>query len=374
METIGVIDRQGCLGRTIRRIWPKARMEISASGALGLLRQGAVDVVFLRIGDLNSWEGDIFHCLVQSRRQGRCVLVVAPEDMATGVYGRSKGCADFIVTPVTKESVQRASEKVRALNAPETKHLLEEECRVKAPANEQSNLERVQRFLVEIRHEINTSLHGILNFARFGIKEMTRTRHRPEQNRVLEYFREIESAGTHLMRVARQLEEGLSGRSRRGKTCFVRERFSTVMRAAIQEVEEAHPYERIQKVFRRPGADDFTEMDVGKIKQVIQNLILGVIQDNAARRKIIVTTDVEEEMVWFSVGIASQQVSRLEAVFRRGSLGSGGVFGQGRMTVLRDIVRAHQGQIWFGPTRDNPEALVRFFITRRPMDAFASAR
>ena len=374
---IGVIDRQGHLGKTVQRAWPAARIEMSFSGALDLLHQGAVEVIFLRIMDMDSWEGDILHCLVQSRRQGRCVLVVSPEDVATGVYGWTKGCSDFIVTPVTEESIRRALEKVRALSALGIQPLLQEKTRSQVCDEDAYYRDSTRRFLVEIRHEINTSLHGILNFARFGIKEVKRARCSPERNRLLEYFQEIESAGSHLMRVVRRLEGGLFRRNRKGRTSFVRERFSTVVGAVIREIEKAYPCEEIQVVFRRPGADDLVEMDTEKIKQVMRHVLLTAIQYNDDRRKkIVVTVDVDLETVWFSVGrFPYPQGACMDKGLRGDSPGLEKLLGQGRMAVLRGIVRTHQGQIWFGSTNEDLKEIVRFGIARYPVvDAFAPVR
>jgi PAS domain S-box-containing protein len=214
-------------------------------------------------------------------------------------------------------------------------------------------------FLANMSHELRTPLHGILSFARLGIKKSATVA--PEKR--LHYFQKInESAETLLMLLNDLLD---LAKLESGKTSF--EFKPTDLGMLICEViNEFTPLaaERGLTIhFRRPSERRNVVLDKIKIMQVLRNLLSNAIKFSLDGGRLEFTMEQRDHTVVVSlrdqgIGIPPNELEMVFDKFVQSSKTITGAGGTGLgLPICREIIGSHKGRIW---AENNPEGGAKF--------------
>ena len=203
-------------------------------------------------------------------------------------------------------------------------------------------------FLANMSHELRTPLHGILSFADFGLKKIRTAA--PEKLQT--YFAQIQVSGRLLLSLVNDLLD--LAKLEAGKLVFewrladlnevltqVAEEFTTQAAAKGMTLDCQLPVDPTQ-----------LEMDVLRMQQVVRNLLSNAVKFAPEQSTVILKLEQRPVAVVFSVQDQGRGLppGELETVFNKfvqssqTRTGAGGT-GLG-LAICREIVAAHQGQIW----------------------------
>ncbi len=204
------------------------------------------------------------------------------------------------------------------------------------------------QFLANMSHELRTPLHGILSFARFGVKKHAKAA--PEK--LLDYFTRIESSGNTLLGLLDDLLDLAKLES--GAMDF--ELVPTSLSWLAQRVHGEFVASLEEKGLRLEvvgsEADDTVPVDVARTQQVIRNLVGNAVKFTPEGGAITVEVQRSADAVRLSVsdegvGIPEDELDSVFDKFVQSSKTSTGAGGTGLgLPICREIIQAHGGCIW----------------------------
>ncbi|MCP5419498.1 MAG: PAS domain S-box protein [Gammaproteobacteria bacterium] len=216
-------------------------------------------------------------------------------------------------------------------------------------------------FLANMSHELRTPLHGILSFARLGIKKGGTVA--PEKR--LHYFQKINESAETLLLLLNDLLDLAKLES--GKTSF--EFKPTDLGMLICEViNEFTPLaaERGLTIqFQRPQERRNIVLDKLKIMQVLRNLLSNAIKFSLDGGRLEFAMEQREHTVVVSlrdegVGIPPDELEMVFDKFVQSSKTVTGAGGTGLgLPICREIISSHKGRIW---AENNSGGGARFFF------------
>ncbi|HEY2416060.1 MAG TPA: ATP-binding protein [Pirellulaceae bacterium] len=207
-------------------------------------------------------------------------------------------------------------------------------------------------FLANMSHELRTPLHGILSFARFGIKKIDSA----DKDKLLLYYQRIESAGQTLLKLLNALLDLSKLESR-----AVELECETIsLKALANDVAEEFSGMAREKELTIRIADCETEGwatgDREKLCQVIRNLLGNATKFTPAGGEICIALDEQDDQLILSIrdtgpGIPDDECESVFDKFVQSHLTRTGAGGTGLgLSICREIVRLHGGVIRAVPT------------------------
>jgi signal transduction histidine kinase len=225
-------------------------------------------------------------------------------------------------------------------------------------AAEAANIAKSE-FLANISHELRTPMHGILSFAKFGLKKVDAPR-----EKIQEYFTHINESAERLLRLLNDLLDLSKMEAGKMAVSFASANLGEVAAKLIEQMRPLASQSGVELLFKVSAADMQLEMDAARIMQVVQNLVGNAIRFSP--KGGVVTISLSEadlaagrrrgdkaKVAGLALVIADSgpgiPENELEAIFEKfvqsskTKTGAGGT-GLG-LAIAREIVYLHQGDI-----------------------------
>ena len=207
-------------------------------------------------------------------------------------------------------------------------------------------------FLANMSHEIRTPMHGILSFASFGCKKVGAV----DEAKLKTYFEKIHASASRLMCLldgVLDLSKIEVGKMRYNKSqCQIME----AVNPAISDLEAYAADKSLTLRARGDAQDAMIYADIGRINQVVRNLISNGIKFSHTGTEIVVTVTQEKDdtnpYILMSVenkgvGIPVGELERIFDKFNQSTQTQTGAGGTGLgLAISREIVNHHGGKIW----------------------------
>jgi signal transduction histidine kinase len=294
-------------------------------------------------------DGSLFPVLLRSRSiasdTGSWVLV-AVRDLTSDVS--LKGALHRYVTQLltAKEALQQYNNDLQSLVDQQTTEL-----RVAKERAEDAKAAQAE-FLANMSHELRTPLHGILSFARFGIKKHDSA----DAQKLLLYYQRIESAGQTLLKLLNALLDLSKLESRAVELECDSISLKTVVYDVAEEFAAILREKELTLEVSPSESEALIWADHEKLSQVFRNVLGNSIKFTPCRGQICISLDQHDDTLIVSIrdsgpGIPDEDCERVFDKFVQSSITKTGAGGTGLgLSICREIVRLHGGTIRAVPT------------------------
>jgi signal transduction histidine kinase len=203
-------------------------------------------------------------------------------------------------------------------------------------------------FLSNMSHELRTPLHGILSFARFGLRRMERS----SKEQLFRYFQNIEDCGNTLLKLVNQLLDLAKMESGTIELELTTLRLRDVAGDVIGEFKQIAEEKEVslRLVGNEPPFDLSADRD--RVAQVIRNLIGNALKFSPPQSRIDIHLFGDDELAGVRVvdegpGVPEKELEAIFEAFVQSSLTTSGAGGTGLgLAICKEIVTLHGGRIW----------------------------
>jgi len=228
------------------------------------------------------------------------------------------------------------------------------------------------QFLANVSHELRTPMHGILSYARFGLRGGADT----SRDEILEYFRNIQECGTSLLGLLDDLLDLARLEAGRMKFEFERGSLLELVGTAVDEFATFF-HERAMRVdvIADESSVEPVRCDRRKLLQVIRNLLsnAGKFSTQGGTVRVILRSAEGRASIAVEDDGKGLPPGELESIFdkfvqasnRSASTGGTGL----GLAICREILLAHEGRVW---AENRAEGGARFTL-ELPIDGPAGA-
>ncbi len=218
-------------------------------------------------------------------------------------------------------------------------------------------------FLANLSHELRTPMHGILGFSKLGFSKSSSL----NKNKLGEFFEQIYSSGSSLMTL---LDELLSfSKLEAGMIVYnySKATLTSLVNSVITEMQPVAANKKISIHFDTlPKGIDVIEADIGKINQVIRNLLSNALRYSEQGSYINVQIRLESDeyitsVQDYGVGIPESEIETIFDKYVQSSETKSNSGGTGLgLSISHKIIADHGGKIW---AKNNPEKGTTFHFT-----------
>ena len=208
-------------------------------------------------------------------------------------------------------------------------------------------------FFANISHELRTPMHGILSYARFGLKRINKA----PREKLKEYFHEIEDSGKRLLNLLNDLLE--LAKLEAGKVEYDLRESNIVdeVETVIDELTHLAGKKHISLTGDVPESPIPTIIDRLWIGKVLRILILNAIQFSRAGdtvrimmrdrpEKMNKNRKVEISIIDQGIGIPEEEINQVFDKFLHNSMTRGDSYGTAMgLSICRQIIKDHHGDI-----------------------------
>jgi signal transduction histidine kinase len=204
------------------------------------------------------------------------------------------------------------------------------------------------QFLANISHELRTPMHGILSYARFGLRKCELA----ERSQLLDYFQNIHDCGASLLELLNDLLDLSRLESGRSNMRFATVDLHGVVDLAVNELESFVQERGIRVSVRVSEGLPAIRADETKILQVLRNLLANAVKFTSAGERIEISMEWDDRFVRVTVqdegvGIPEDELEEIFDKFVQSSKNTSSMGGTGLgLAICREIIGAHGGRIW----------------------------
>jgi signal transduction histidine kinase len=203
-------------------------------------------------------------------------------------------------------------------------------------------------FVANISHELRTPLHGILSYAKFGLKE-TKNADSGELNK---FFHNIDHCAQTLLHLVNDLLDLSKLESGRMNFDFQVVDIGNLTHMVVDEFRSFCAEQNVAISYKGPENPITMTVDPNRIQQVLRNLLSNAMKFSPPSGTVYVQLQQVNKAMLLSVrdegpGIPPEEVEAVFNKFFQSSkvkANSGGT-GLG-LTISREIISGHQGRIW----------------------------
>jgi signal transduction histidine kinase len=331
----------------------------TASGeeAIEQMEKARPDLVLME-GDMPAMEGFSACAHLKRRKELKQIPVLLvidyeQEDLVALVY--NAGADDYITKPVQWRCLLhrihyhlRQQRLIRQLQEQAGELEL---ARTAAEAATHAKSE----FLANMSHELHTPMHGILSYARFGLKRIDSA----PRSKLKEFFLEIEDSGSRLYNLLNDLLE--LARLEAGKVDYeLRERnIVDEVETVVDELSHLAGDKRIGLIKDVPDFPVLANIDRLRIGRVLRTIVCNAIKFSNAEGEIRITVHddssakgtingkkVEVAIYDQGMGIPKEEINQVFDKFMHNSMTRGKSYGTAMgLSICKQIIEDHQGEI-----------------------------
>lgn len=228
-----------------------------------------------------------------------------------------------------------------------------------------ANIAKTQ-FLANMSHELRTPMHGVLGFAKLGIKKGPELK----TDKIINYFEKIYSCGNKLLYLLNNLLDISRLESGKTKYKFADVSLLEVVQTVSSELQAIIDEKQITIEVKQIGCCHQTYMDFDKILQVARNLFSNAIKFSDSKSKIEICIEENKDdsvlaVIDSGMGIPEIELESIFDKFVQSSKTGTNAGGTGLgLAICKQIIEDHGGVIW---AENNPKggATIQFRIPNR---------
>jgi signal transduction histidine kinase len=204
------------------------------------------------------------------------------------------------------------------------------------------------QFLANVSHELRTPMHGILSYARFGLRESMTA----DRETLLDDFRNIEECGASLLVLLNDLLDLAKFEAGRMKFEFEEVGLEELVAHAVDEFASLYEDRALQvKVLAKEPLAQI-HADPRKLAQVLRNLLSNAGKFSKSGAPVTIRLQTSNGRAHVSVenegiGIPEGELETIFGKFVQASHTNSQSGGTGLgLAICREIVEGHDGRIW----------------------------
>jgi signal transduction histidine kinase len=227
-------------------------------------------------------------------------------------------------------------------------------------------------FLANISHELRTPLHGILSFARFGLRGVDTA----DASELLEFFRNIEESGKTLLHLLNDLLDLAKLEAGKMTYAFRPTDLTTILGVVVDEFSAMAAERGIRLELFEPEVDTTVPVDRDRMRQLFRNLVsnaikyspqdAGPIEIRVAKEEGVLRVTIRDH----GVGIPDAERETVFDKFAQSSQTKSSAGGTGLgLSICREIAAGHGGRLWVEPAEGGGSV----FLCDLPLERSAAA-
>ena len=329
----------------------------SASEAIKLVEKQLPDLILMdaQMQDSDGFETCRYLKQKDSFQNIPILLITQSDDESSIDKAFLSGADDYLTKPVKwKTLINRI---LYQLNQQILKSKLEQQA-VKlelAKAEAEAASLAKSSFLANMSHELRTPMHGILSYARFGLKRINNV----PREKLEEYFKEIEDSGNRLLQLLNEILDLSKLSSGKMGYEFQVQNIVDDVACVLFEFTGAAEKKNISLIKKIPDYPIMVDFDRKRITQVLRNLLSNAIKfspkDSVVQIEVMAIPDtdsaVDIKMVEISirdrgVGVPVEELRIIFNMFIQSSKTKKEVGGMGLgLAICKQIIEDHFGSI-----------------------------
>jgi signal transduction histidine kinase len=206
-------------------------------------------------------------------------------------------------------------------------------------------------FLANMSHELRTPIHGIMNFAKFGMNDIKKEK--LDSNKMLKYLNNITTSSTRMSKLIDHLLDLSKSEAGMVEYNFERKDIIDITNRTVSELSSIFDTKNLTVNIRSSETEMFVYIDELRIIQVIYNIMSNAIKFSERQSPInidIIYLDNNQISVSISntgVGIMEEELEKVFDKFIQGTKTKTGAGGTGLgLSISKGIIEAHDGKIW----------------------------